>query len=251
MDILKTLKNVFGEKIIISRNITDKLLILFKENNIEEPEALVEEHLRQCDNCKAIMDKGYLINGGDEYYCSDYCLHKHYTKEEWKEMYSDDGDSYYTDWGLDDLIGWESFERVLSSNDKTIYAIKIGSWLRVNNIENYIVKGTMEKDRDCQDQILIKLEDRSLQIPTVTCLTRDGFEVIEDDRAFVFGDEVYATTQEALKLKIASALIVSMDKIRIKISKLEGELEDLSKAKDKWFEDGGKNDKTYCKKIYE
>ncbi len=48
------------------------------------------------------MYSGYVINGGEEYYCSDECLHTKYTEEEWNDMYSDDGDSYWTEWGHDD-----------------------------------------------------------------------------------------------------------------------------------------------------
>lgn len=53
---------------------------------------------RICENCSKQMDEGYCINGGEEYYCSDECLHTQYTPEEWAEMHSDDGDSYWTEW---------------------------------------------------------------------------------------------------------------------------------------------------------
>lgn len=54
--------------------------------------------LRICNECGKIMKQGYCIDGGVEYYCSDECLHKHYTEEEWNEMYEDGGDSYWTEW---------------------------------------------------------------------------------------------------------------------------------------------------------
>jgi hypothetical protein len=44
------------------------------------------------------MSEGYVIEGGEEYYCSDECLHTRYSPEEWSEMYSDEGDSYWTEW---------------------------------------------------------------------------------------------------------------------------------------------------------
>lgn len=53
---------------------------------------------RRCSECGEKMREGYVIENGLEYYCSDECLHKHYTEEEWNEMYSDDGDSYWTEW---------------------------------------------------------------------------------------------------------------------------------------------------------
>ena len=49
--------------------------------------------------CGKDMDEGYYIDNGLEYYCSDECLHKHYTEEEYEEMYDDsNGYSYWTEW---------------------------------------------------------------------------------------------------------------------------------------------------------
>ena len=55
------------------------------------------ECFRICSDCENIMNTGYCINDGEEYYCSDKCLHKHYTDKEFNDMY-DDGNSYYTEW---------------------------------------------------------------------------------------------------------------------------------------------------------
>ena len=54
--------------------------------------------MRKCNICGKPMKSGYVIENGLEYYCSDECLHKVYSEEEWNEMYSDDGDSYWTEW---------------------------------------------------------------------------------------------------------------------------------------------------------
>ena len=56
----------------------------------------IEERI--CNECGKEMQEGYCINGGEEYYCSDECLHKHISPEEWEEMYEDGGDSYWTEW---------------------------------------------------------------------------------------------------------------------------------------------------------
>ena len=54
---------------------------------------------RECSECGKEMNEGYCIDNGLEYYCSDECLHKHYTEEEYEEMYDDgNGDSYWTEW---------------------------------------------------------------------------------------------------------------------------------------------------------
>ena len=56
-------------------------------------------NIRVCSECGKIMKSGYCIENGEEYYCSDECLHKHYTEEEYQELYDDEnGDSYYTEW---------------------------------------------------------------------------------------------------------------------------------------------------------
>ena len=58
---------------------------------------------RICSHCGKPMRAGYCIEGGSEYYCSDECLHEHYTEEEYLEMYDGgEGDSYWTEWEEDE-----------------------------------------------------------------------------------------------------------------------------------------------------
>jgi len=55
-------------------------------------------YARTCTDCGAGMNEGYVIERR-EWYCSDECLHKHVSPEEFLELYDDgDGDSYYTEW---------------------------------------------------------------------------------------------------------------------------------------------------------
>lgn len=62
---------------------------------------------RKCDECGCGMNDGFVVDGGCEYYCSEECLHEHYTEAEWEDMYNEgDGDSYWTDW-MDDQSDWE------------------------------------------------------------------------------------------------------------------------------------------------
>lgn len=44
------------------------------------------------------MRKGYCIDAGAAYYCSDECLHTDFTDEEWAEEYESNDQSYYTEW---------------------------------------------------------------------------------------------------------------------------------------------------------
>ena len=71
-------------------------------NNVrpEELEPYIDfRYIRICSHCGKPMGWGYCINGGCEYYCSEECLHRHYTEEEFISM-CDDGssDTYYTSW---------------------------------------------------------------------------------------------------------------------------------------------------------
>ena len=57
-----------------------------------------EEHTRVSSECQCVMTNGY-ITSDFYYYCSDECLHKHYTEEEWKELHEKyEDDFYWTSW---------------------------------------------------------------------------------------------------------------------------------------------------------
>lgn len=59
--------------------------------------------MRRCNECNQEMNSWYCIDWGMEYYCSDECLHKHYTEEERLNMYDDwNSDSYRTERDEDD-----------------------------------------------------------------------------------------------------------------------------------------------------
>lgn len=55
------------------------------------------DHIRVCSVCGKVMQEGY-VTENLEYFCSDKCLHTKYSEEEWAEMYTDDGDNYWTEW---------------------------------------------------------------------------------------------------------------------------------------------------------
>lgn len=75
------------------------LIELFKKATIEEDTTENYINVRHCDECGKEMWDGFCIDSGMEYYCSEECLHKHYTDEEWDEMYDNgNSDSYWTDW---------------------------------------------------------------------------------------------------------------------------------------------------------
>lgn len=52
----------------------------------------------RCDDCRTPMTQGYVIDAGALHYCEP-CHTKHYTPEQWAEMYFDgETDNYWTEW---------------------------------------------------------------------------------------------------------------------------------------------------------
>lgn len=66
----------------------------------------LSEHLnclRVCDECGKPMIEGYVVDGCATY-CSDECLHKHLTDDEYEELYDDgNSDTYWTTWYEDSV----------------------------------------------------------------------------------------------------------------------------------------------------
>lgn len=55
--------------------------------------------MRCCSVCDKPMREGYVVNDGEEYYCSEDCLHTKYTEEEYSQM-CDNDTAYWTTWEL-------------------------------------------------------------------------------------------------------------------------------------------------------
>lgn len=111
MIINKMLKQIEGtnnymKKLEILSELINEVNELVKVNNISkcEVETIIETledeslEVRICTNCGELMEVGYVVNGGDEYYCSDECLHEEYTEKEWLEEVENNEDSYWTEW---------------------------------------------------------------------------------------------------------------------------------------------------------
>lgn len=86
-------KNEYGtpywESIRYLRKVLDEIEMEYEE----------KENIRCCSECGKSMTKGYVIEDGLEYYCSDECLHKNYTEEEFDKLYENgNGSSYWTEW---------------------------------------------------------------------------------------------------------------------------------------------------------
>lgn len=69
----------------------------FTPTNVN-PNAAASRFMRRCTNCGRPMDSGYVIGGGDEYYCGDGCLNTRYSPEQYNRMYREnDDDNYWTE----------------------------------------------------------------------------------------------------------------------------------------------------------
>ena len=78
--------------LLMNKDEVKDILDLFEELNIE---------VRSCSVCNKLMLKGYCIEDGYDYACSDDCLKELFTSEEIKGLDSDgDGefDVFYTEW---------------------------------------------------------------------------------------------------------------------------------------------------------
>lgn len=82
---------------LLEEHINDKFITL--KYNPMGAWYIEEEQTRICSECGEHMQKGYVIENGVEYYCSEECLHKNMTEEEYLELYDDgNGDTYWTEW---------------------------------------------------------------------------------------------------------------------------------------------------------
>ena len=95
-------QQVQNTKIEIKGEVILRMLVdVFIDNgNIQEAiDELDLEHIRCCSECGKPMYEGFCIENGAEYYCSEECLHKNISEEEYTKLYDDGkGDSYWTSW---------------------------------------------------------------------------------------------------------------------------------------------------------
>lgn len=100
------LEQFFQEKFETKVSILNKSLKEFLADLIIEkvsPSDIIDdldlENVRCCSVCGKPMCEGFCIENGMAYYCSEECLKKEMTWEEYLELYDDgNGDSYWTSW---------------------------------------------------------------------------------------------------------------------------------------------------------
>jgi hypothetical protein len=61
----------------------------------------LELYHAKCNCCGNGMNVGYCVLGGEQYFCSDECLHVTIQMDEWLELVASE-DSYWTEWTNED-----------------------------------------------------------------------------------------------------------------------------------------------------
>lgn len=92
MDEIQELKEYIIDLEEENENLSEQVRLL----TLRIAEMSKDENVRHCDICSQPMRSGYLVND-DEYYCSDECLHKVYSDEEYQRKYENDS-AYWTEW---------------------------------------------------------------------------------------------------------------------------------------------------------
>jgi hypothetical protein len=91
-------------------------------NNIFNLEEKRIKWARQCDECGLGMNSGHVISGGDQYYCSETCLHKHYTEEQYLEMHGNgEDDTYYTEWEDEDEYQFQEIDGEIHPIEEVVF----------------------------------------------------------------------------------------------------------------------------------
>lgn len=95
-DVLNDLKD-FKDNTIVAINYDNGMG--YSIDYWDDSDVIEEQEKRCCNECKKEMDEGYCIESGLEYYCSDECLHKNISEEEYLRLYDNgNGDTYWTQW---------------------------------------------------------------------------------------------------------------------------------------------------------
>jgi hypothetical protein len=71
-------------------------------------------YAHKCDECGNGMNEGYVIEGANEHYCSDECLHKNVTPDDFQNFYIGNMDDDDDDIG-DIQIYWTEWEEELAA----------------------------------------------------------------------------------------------------------------------------------------
>ena len=133
-ELLRTYSTMFEIEADTQQQAIDKFKALgdsiyteeMKQCEVIEEVVKGDKYARKCDKCGQGMNEGFCIYEGQEYYCSDECLHSVYSQQEWLEMYNaeDNGgsSSYWTQWEeLEEDYQYQIIDGILEEMDEVSY----------------------------------------------------------------------------------------------------------------------------------
>ena len=134
-ELLRTYSTMFEIEADTQQQAVDKFKALgdsiyteeMKQCEVIEEVVKGDKYARKCDKCGQGMNEGYCIYEGEEYYCSDECLHSVYSKSVWEGMFDaeDIGNSpsYWTQWEDIEDYQYQIINGILEELDEVSMAI--------------------------------------------------------------------------------------------------------------------------------
>jgi late competence protein required for DNA uptake (superfamily II DNA/RNA helicase) len=132
-ELLRTYSTMFEIEADTQQQAVDKFKALgnsiyteeMKQCEVIEEVVKGDKYARKCDKCGQGMNEGFCIYEGEEYYCSDECLHSVYSKSVWEGMYDaeDIGNSpsYWTQWEDIEDYQYQIINGILEEMDEVSY----------------------------------------------------------------------------------------------------------------------------------
>jgi late competence protein required for DNA uptake (superfamily II DNA/RNA helicase) len=132
-ELLRTYSTMFEIEADTQQQAIDKFKALgdsiyteeMKQCEVIEEVVKGDKYARKCDKCGQGMNEGFCIYEGQEYYCSDECLHSVYSEQEWSEMYNAEdigsSSSYWTQWEDIEDYQYQIIDGILEEMDEVSY----------------------------------------------------------------------------------------------------------------------------------
>ena len=132
-ELLRTYSTMFEIEADTQQQAIDKFKALgdsiyteeMKQCEVIEEVVKGDKYARKCDKCGQGINEGFCIYEGQEYYCSDECLHSVYSEQEWSEMYNAEdigsSSSYWTQWEDIEDYQYQIIDGILEEMDEVSY----------------------------------------------------------------------------------------------------------------------------------
>jgi hypothetical protein len=120
----------FGFDIYDTDHMSGDIVVTNIEWDVSESLKESVEPTRKCSECGKGMEQGYVVDDGHQYFCSDECLHKHYTEEQVSKMFNNAtignvndpdydleyGQAYWTEFDLEESVDTVNIDNYRNTN---------------------------------------------------------------------------------------------------------------------------------------